>query len=70
VTIFNMADGWRDLCTEGPCDLYDKEGWEVWKTSEMAQWRVDLNGSFVRQVETLSAAMSFVDEQCAAGRKR
>lgn len=62
--IFNMADGWSDHCTEGPCDLYCKSGWSVWKSSRMGKWRVDdeydeLQAEFI----SLKSAMDFVDER-------
>lgn len=68
MTIFHMENGWRDLCTEGPCDLYTKGNWDVWKSARMTQWRVDYCDEKVTNFDSFDQARRFIDEQYAAGK--
>lgn len=61
--ITSMKNGWRNHCSEGPADLYDKSGWQVWQTSDMDHWRVEKRpGGPYHKFPTLEKAMAFVDD--------
>lgn len=63
MAIFMGSDGWEDHTTEGPAQLYRKEGWQVWDGGdERKPWKVTApkdkpHGFF----HTLEMAKMYVD---------